>query len=463
MITLVLGFYSLPDLLLNLSDLDFPGLAGVAILVGIVVVILLITLAYSYLAWRRMAYAISDDSVLYRSGIIFRSQRTARLDRIQSIDINRPLLGRVVGLASLVVDSAGGSDANVTIEYLRDAEAERLRAEILAKAAGLRSPAGDAATPGAAPQFARAPEQVVYELPNEQLLRSMVYEFGTLIVVGVTVIGVILLLGFGLEWGPGIAIPAGLILIIGGWSQSAAHYGHTLAISPDGLRLRHGLLTHQSQTVPPGRIQAVRLTQPLLWRKFDWWRLEMDVAGYGASAANQGDANEHAAKTLVLPVAPRGVALHALWIIQRDLGVDDVQAVLEAGLTGKLGEAGFQHSPPAARWLDPISWQRNGLLITRTVMLMRSGRLNRRLAVVPHERTQSLAVSQGPIQRLLGIASFRAHSVPGPVKPHTRHLPALLASDILVEQAGRAREARAKEGPEQWMHRVSEPAPMMES
>ena len=52
-------------------------------------------------------------------------------------------------------------------------------------------------------------------------------------------------------------------------------YGFTVAESADGLRLRHGLLDTRSQTIPPGRVQAVRIREPLLWRRFGWVRPTM--------------------------------------------------------------------------------------------------------------------------------------------------------------------------------------------
>ena len=50
------------------------------------------------------------------------------------------------------------------------------------------------------------------------------------------------------------------------WRRFAGAFGFTVRVSPDGLRLRHGLPEHRAQTVPPGRVQAVSLVQPLLWR-----------------------------------------------------------------------------------------------------------------------------------------------------------------------------------------------------
>ncbi len=65
------------------------------------------------------------------------------------------------------------------------------------------------------------------------------------------------------------------------WNSFNKGYNFTAAISPDGIRLRYGLLDTQAQTLPPGRIQALMVTQPPLWRIFGWYRIHVNVAGYG--------------------------------------------------------------------------------------------------------------------------------------------------------------------------------------
>ncbi len=86
-----------------------------------------------------------------------------------------------------------------------------------------------------------------------------------------------------------------LIFAIGGpavavGTRILALFDFTVAESPDGLRLRSGLLSTQHQTVPPGRVQAVRISQPVLWRGRDWVRLEVNVLGNttGRSAQRRG-------------------------------------------------------------------------------------------------------------------------------------------------------------------------------
>jgi putative membrane protein len=274
--------------------------------------------------------------------------------------------------------------------------------------------------------------------------------------------------------------PAALGLGAAMWQRFSSSFGFRVALSPDGIRLHHGLLTTRAQTVPPGRVQAVRLAQPLLWRSKDWWRVEVNVAGYGGGRSKQeGQAEEN----LLLAVGTRAEALEVLALAMpllpvrpgKDAGPTDLAAdatsssagpevddaarwarSLESGLTGTGSDGGFTPSPRSSRWLDPVGWRRHGVLVGPTVLLARRGVLVRELDVVPHARTQSLGLQQGPLQRRLGLATFTLHSTQGPVAPSVRHLTGADAAALLHEQARRARTARADrsvEGDGRWMLR----------
>ncbi|MDF9279336.1 PH domain-containing protein, partial [Arthrobacter sp. EH-1B-1] len=86
--------------------------------------------------------------------------------------------------------------------------------------------------------------------------------------------------------------------------------------------------------------------------------------------------------------------------------------------------------------------------------LARSGAWWRQVAVVPHERTQSLALHQGPLARRFGVADLILHTTPGPVSPRVRQIPEVDAWRLFSEEAGRAADARRRSGPEQWMRPV---------
>lgn len=421
------------------------------VIAGVVVLIALLAVLYSTLAWRRMRFAIGSESVDLHTGILFRQERHARLNRVQAVDVVQPLLGRLFGLAQVRVETAGGAESNVVIGYLAEAEAQDVRNEIMARASGAELPEASAAADEPV-RVGAAPEREMLEVPAGRLIPSLLRS-GTVLAFLLVIAGIVVAVVLTGQLAPLFgALPAvagwGAYL----WGRFAGEFGFKVAVSADGIRLRHGLLETRTQTLPPGRVQAVSLKQPLLWRGKGWWRVEVNVAGYGQSSDGSGG---HAVETVLLSVGERGEALTALWLVVPDLGVENPQELLDAALEGEGEAAGFVGTPRRGRVLDPISWRRQGVRITDTALLIRSNRLNRELVVVPHGHTQSLMLAQGPLERRLRLTDLFAHSVPGPVVPVATHLDEQVGRELLLQQAERARQARAKEAPAEWLRRVA--------
>jgi putative membrane protein len=415
-----------------------PGRAELLVSVGILVVGALVATGWSYLSWRMTRYRVGEDVVELHRGVLNRQQRRAPLDRLQAVDVVQPLLARLLGLSELKLEVAGGAGSDVKLAYLREADAGRLRNTLLARAAGVAYDTDEAP---------EAPEHEVIAVPTDRLLVSLLRS-GTTVAIAVAVVCVlVVVVGFGRSGVLVALAPAALGLVGAHWARFSREFAFRVAVSPDGVRLRHGLLESRAQTVPPGRVQAVRLSQPLFWRSRDWWRVQVNVAGYGGISTDSGQADE----TVLLPVGTRDEAYGVLSLVLPDFGHADPRSVLDDGLTGSGVHAGFTTVPRRARWLDPLAWRRYGFAVTDRALLTRSGRWHRQLDVVPHEKTQSLGLTQGLLQRRLGLASVVAHSTPGPVSPTVPHLDAGVARSLLADQAGRARRARAGAAPQRWM------------
>ncbi|MEE6287361.1 PH domain-containing protein [Georgenia sp. MJ173] len=455
------------DTIAELRDSDVDWTLVLLFGGGGFLLLLLVLAGYSALSWRMMRYAVGRDAVFLHSGILFRQQRHARLNRIQAIDVVQPLLARLFGLAKLKIETAGGAGSSVDLAFLKEDTAHQLRREVLARAAGTyvesttsggSLPATGSATPGAtepaapSPVLTDSPERELLTVPPGRLVASLLLS-GSMITFLVVVLG-LAVISIGI--GSGAPMIGGLPALLGWgtvlWAQFSTGFGFRAAISADGVRLRHGLLEQRTQTVPPGRVHAVALEQPLLWRRRGWWRVRVNIAGYG-------ETTESATGNVLLPVGPRGDALTALWLVLPDLGVTDPQTVIDGALEGTGESGGFTTSPRRARWLDPISWRRNGILLTDRATLIRRGRLSRSLAIVPHERSQSLAISQGPVQRQAVLASLTLALVSGPVAARAVHLDQMTALAKLGDQSEHSKASRQRESPEEWLRRVGlEPA-----
>ncbi|WP_394250819.1 PH domain-containing protein [Arthrobacter pityocampae] len=417
-----------------------PEGVGVLPAVGILVGVVLLVAGAFLLSWYCTRYQITRDHVRVHSGIVFRQQRQARLDRVQAIDIVQPFLARIFGLAELKFEVADAGESAVRLAFLKLDDARRLRAMILARAAGVEP------DPERPEEILEAPEREVVMVPPGRVLGSTALS-GTSIAL-VVAAAVVVTLGVVFET-PIVATSFIPILIgVGGayWAALSTGYNFRAATSPDGLRIRYGLLDTRAQTVPPGRVQALGIVQPPLWRFKGWYRVTANVAGYGASASNEGQA-----RATLLPVGTRDDVLQILALVLPDPGTDRPVELFAAGLAGRDGGEGFVTMPRRARWLAPLAWRRTGFAVTSTALLMRSGVLWRRLAVVPHERTQSLAIEQGPVGRRFRLADLVLHTTPGPVSPRVTLADASTAWELFHGQAARAAEARRRSGPEQWM------------
>ena len=118
----------------NLTFAEWLGAHPLVILavVGGIILVLLLTALFSWLAWRVMGYRVDAEAIYYRRGLLSKKLRKARLDRVQSIDLQQKLLPRLLGMAELVFDVAGGTDSNISLKYLSKKRAEELRDELLA-------------------------------------------------------------------------------------------------------------------------------------------------------------------------------------------------------------------------------------------------------------------------------------------------------------------------------------------
>ncbi|MFT4010300.1 MAG: PH domain-containing protein [Nocardioidaceae bacterium] len=421
------------------NDVGFVllGLLGVTV----------IGIGAGFVSWLLTKYWIEGDELRIETGVVFRQSRRIRIDRLQAVDIAQPVVARILGLAELKFDVAGGK-AEGSLAFLPLAEAGRLRATLLERRDRYRrdqeSPAHPGAsdvtegTPAGAPASgqlsgasAELPGQASGQLPAQpdRLLAKL--DPGLLVVSSALTPEFV---AFGLG---GVAL--GVLLVFTGsvgsfsilpvlvgtgaavYNRLNRFYGFTVSDTVAGLHLEGGLLARNAQTIVPRRIQGVVVSEPILWRAFGWARVEVSVAGA------QGGDDESSFSPTLIPVAPLAEAL----------------ALAQHALSG-LDFRSVPLSPPPRRahWCAPIGAFFASAGLDDSTLVSRNGWLNRRTMVVPHRRVQSLRIEQGPWQRALGVADLEVDSPPGPVGVRFRHRDATTLRPVLDHADELARRAR---------------------
>lgn len=430
------------------AQADDPTQGHRMIAVAVVAALAVLLVGGSWVSWRVSRFRIGTHDVELRTGLLFRQHRQVPFDRIQAVDLSRPVLARLTGLSEVVVRSAGGRESHLKLAFLADAQAQELRERLMVLAgkadeARVADPAAgpvDRGLDGTDPttQTARSGSlgwssssgSSVVRVPNLRLVQASLYSGGAVFVV-VALVAIAVGTALGAPGAVGFLWP--LVLGVGGRHLRGLvrEANFTIDHRGDRLVIRRGLAELRSITVPLHRIQAAGLVQPMWWRLPGWWRLQVNVAGVPG-----GD--EARSETVLLPVGTLGEALAVLALVRPGLP----EPTVVAALTGRGENHGFTTASVRARVLDPLSWSRRGYAVTPDAVVVRGGVVRRSAEVVPHARVQSLAVRQGPIQRWRGVADVAFASTPGPVRVRADHLDLAVAERLLDEQRGRSHRAR---------------------
>ncbi|MFD4556945.1 PH domain-containing protein [Streptomyces sp. NPDC058469] len=398
----------------NQAQEQLTRLTTVTLLIGLSVLVPAAAL-YGFLTWWFTHFAVTDTELRIRTGLLFRRTAHIRLERIQAVDVTQPLLARVAGVAKLKLDVVG-TDKKDELAFLGEGEARALRAELLARAAGF--------APETAHEVGEAPARQLLHVPAGVLAVSLVLTgatWGSL--AAALVVPPLLWFATHSVW----TVLATALPLLGAAGASSVgrfvgEYDWTVGESPDGLRIDHGLLDRTHETVPPGRVQTVRIVEPLLWRRRGWVRVELDVAG--------------SSNSVLVPVAPREIA-------------EAVVARVLPGVTVPPPSA-LSRPPRRSGRCVPLWWRGYGLAVTDTVFAARHGLLRRSLALVPHAKVQSVRLKQGPWERLWRLAEV--HVDTGANKTVTARLrDAEEAAELLRGQAERSRTGRRDARPDRWM------------
>lgn len=378
------------------------------------------------------SYAVHQDHLLIRSGIITKTNRTIPLSKIQNINMTRTVIHRVFGLVDLKIETAAGAEAEASISTLSVAEADALKAELtrgVHKELGIEQLA----------QQVRG--RTVYHINGKELFLAGATENKWLAIVGAVFGGSFLFQERLMEWmersmpstnGSWTAfIPYFVVLLLIGWAFSIVSaiisYGNfEVTLEGGKLRRHYGLLNQVESVVPLPRVQMVRVTETVFQRMLRLCKLYVDTAGHfnkedlGGSSLVCPLLEDDRLNDILLTVLPgrpvdmvrwRRVSKRTMRVFFQVSMVFYTLAV--AGSAFYLGWVAFYALIPAAAWALLTAWvhyRTTGYDDKPNFLAARHGVFSRRSMFVPVEKVQSTIVKQSPLQRRLKIATVVANT-----------------------------------------------------
>lgn len=356
---------------------------GIAIVAGIV-------------TWLVTRWRLVDGVLHIESGLIRRSSSRYPLSRVQAIDIAQSGLARILGLAELRLRLAGSGGDTGRLACLTLAHATQLRDELLAIARAER--AFQAETAQASGSIAHAPvatattedlgtgQPLVVTDPLRLVLGTLTAGVG----LGAVIVCAAFVVGLTLFPAAARAIAAGGIWPVIGlatalWKRFNGDYRLTVHATDTGFQLRSGLVQTASETISRDRIQLVRLRQPLLWRRFGWCRVEVEVAGGKVKKENRAEGRVFRPLLAVGPL--------------------EVGKAIIADVAPASPDCS-RRAPARAAWKAPLSMHLLAIGSNDRYVASRRGRLGATTTWVPLAKVQSVRATEGPVQRRLGLTTL---------------------------------------------------------
>ncbi|WP_254525356.1 PH domain-containing protein [Natrinema caseinilyticum] len=414
------------------------GLVAFGIVTGIV---------YEFAYYQRFRYELTEDTFDVTSGVISRRDRELPLGRIQNVDIRQNVVERVVGIAAVHIETAGGGETEVSLRYVDETEARRLRRQ-LRRGARTETGGGDASTDedrAASLETATAEdEDVLFEIQPRELAILSVFTIDP----GASVLGGIAL-SFASGFDPSTLIPVDrpaelpgpvtglgaivwglLAFVLAAWVISAAltftrYYGFRLTRVDDELYYERGLLQRYSGTIPLEKVQALTISESIPFRWFGFAALSVETAGYAPGQESRGSesaiplADTDRVTALARAIEPFGpVDLESPPRRARERYAVRYLLVLAAVVA--VAYLGARYTAVVRQWyvllvigvVVPVAahlkWVNRGFRVGDRFLLTRTGFWRRTTKIVPHYRVQAVLHEATIFQRRRRLASVTA-------------------------------------------------------
>ncbi len=448
------------------SQASKHGLTGRHLLWAVagILVVLVLSIGWGLLAWRRFTYRVEDGELRLEHGIIQRQKRFIPRERIQSIDLEEGILHRVFGVVRVRIETAGGTQEEAALTAVSRPAARQLRRELMVETA---IPEG--AEPSGATSSSRGPELVyqmswrtllaagatsgrftvllpflggIYSLLDEvQLTDKVIQALGSRIHGSATTTFVLaaVLVGLLLAWLLSI-----LLTVV-------TYANFRLKLEEDALLIQRGLISRRHSTIPQSRIQAVRIVEGLLRQPFGLVSIRVESAGYGVKEREA---------TIICPLLPKKDVPAFLRKIAPEFGealwtkdgttLRPFRNGLARSSAEATSEGELQRLPVRARrrfvvracipaavvagvvcatllpWgllslgLLPLAasmgvWRYRdaGWYASGDKLVLRSRRLTRTTAIVTRRRIQTCSLAQSILQRRANLATFAVRVASG--------------------------------------------------
>lgn len=419
---------------------------------SVFVAVVAVSLLWEYVVWRRYDYFFEEDSLRITHGVFRRNERDIPYRRIQNVNIKRNIVQRVLEIAKVDFETAGGSETEASLKYVTEGQARDIQERVK--------------------QFKREEEGVkdlkederrkkLFELSSRDLIAYSFLSVNTRsIAVGLTAFGLLSSLGAGLTGDMGFApvlvfSALGLLFLSGFWVFNAAsnyiqYYGFKLWQERDTLEYERGLLNRSEGSIPVEKVQGVSIEENFLKRQINYATMKIETAGLSNEQQIKSD-------EVAVPLAKRRQVIEFAQRLEdfQDLDVQSIPSRARRRYIGRyslalgaLMVAGFIVDSlvnsfnylsilillPFTVVAAHLKWANKGYQLQDDHFISVNGFWTRRTGVTPYYRVQNLIQTETVFQRRWNLSTLTLDTAGNLIGSDSR------AVDLDVEEVLELRE-----------------------
>ena len=421
------------------QNIVYAGLAALALLAFII--------GINALIWSRFTYHVGPKEIRIKSGLLSRNNRSIPFDRIQDVSLEQKLVSRILGLATVKLETGAGGSEDGKLDALALADAEALRDTVRDYKSGVAKNAAEQIQADIPETAERAP---VFAMDNRRIFIAGLFNFSFVLLAILAAIAqnldfllpdeffnprywleqlseqdVVNGLSFSAQVAGAIGALVSLIAVGSGSGiirTFIREYGFRLDRvdrGQPGFRRRRGLFTLTDMVMPIHRVQATILRTGPVRQRFGWYHLKFqslasDGSGESdhsaAPCAQMDEVDAILAETKIANVSPDLIFQRvdpALW--WRDaLILAVILATVSVGL-GVTIHPGFYALILLAIPVIAVmflNWRHHQYALTPAQLFVRAGWWRRKLTIVPIRKVQTVDISQSPLDHPLDLATI---------------------------------------------------------
>ena len=255
--------------------------------------LLILSIIVSILTWHYTTYGLTDDGVVLKKGIIFKSTKIVPYEKIHAVDTQQNLLHLVFGLKKLSIHS--GSTTKADMVEIKIIESSKITTNLEKE---IRSRMSSLARVDLVEGKDDNGEEVIYYYSKKQklmvsLLQTIVFIIISVPIIAMIAIPILLIPDPELE---DLSIYFILVIVVGLWFivfissyvfNLIRYFNYRVFMKDGYLLINHGLITKYNNTLPLNKIKAIKIEENIFERMFRLCKIKVEVVGFGLQTNNE--------------------------------------------------------------------------------------------------------------------------------------------------------------------------------